>query len=335
VPPETATIDETRLETAPLTRRGRADSKTRPEHQLIETTRAFERLARALEEENRRSAASEDPFFFDPAVVLPLAEAHSAEFVSAAPFPHVVFDGLLPPELLEMVVAEVPDPGDERWFSHKSGRAYRKQAIANDWQLGEQTRHLLGQFNSSVFIDFLERLSGKSGLIPDPHHEGGGLQQIGSGGFLKIHTDVPFHRTWKIDRQLNVLLYLNEKWEESWGGDFEMWRDDMSSHDSVSPVFNRMVIFATPNAKHGHPDPLGCPEGVFRRALVIHYYSSTSVEHERLGNSPRHYARPGEVLAQEPKIEISRARTSRARDFVPPVFVRGASRLRRGITQNA
>jgi len=335
VPTETATIDEVRLETVPLTRRARVERKTGPERQLIEDTRAFERLTRALEAESVGSVDSEDPFFFDPAVLLPLAEAQSTGFVSAMPFPHVVFDGLIPPELLERVVAEVPEPGDERWFSHKSGRAHRKQAISNDWELGEQTRHLLGQFNSSVFLDFLERLSGTSGLIADPHHEGGGLQQIGSGGFLKIHTDVPFHRTWKIDRQLNVLLYLNENWDESWGGDFEMWRDDMGSPDSVSPLFNRMVIFATPNAKHGHPDPLGCPEGTFRRALVLHYYTSTSHQHERLGNSPRHYARPGEVLAQKPKIEVRPQLTSRARDFVPPVLVRGASRLRRRVTQNA
>jgi hypothetical protein len=334
VPTETAIIDEVRLETVPLSHR-RADRKARPERQLIEDTRAFEWLARALEDENRVPAVSEAPFFFDPAVLFPLAEAHSTVFASATPFPHVVFDGLLPPELLEKVIAEVPRSDDGRWFSHKSGKAYRKQAIANDWELGEQTRHLLGQLNSSVFIDFLERLSNKSGLISDPHHEGGGLQQIGSGGFLKIHTDVPFHRSWKIDRQLNVLLYLNNSWDESWGGDFEMWRDDMSSHDSVAPLFNRMVIFATPNAKHGHPDPLGCPEGTFRRALVTHYYTSTSNQFERLGNSPRHFARPGEVLNQEPKVEIRPARTSRARDFVPPVLLRGASKLRRGVAQKA
>jgi 2OG-Fe(II) oxygenase superfamily len=331
---ETATIEQVRLETAPLTRRGHTD-RTTSERELIEETRAFERLARALDAENRQADDAETPYFFDPEVLLPLAEENSTGFASATPFPHVVFDGLLPSELLERVISEVPEPGDGRWFSHKSGRAHRKQAIASDWKLGEQTRHLLGQLNSSVFIDFLERLSGIPGLIPDPHHEGGGLQQIGSGGFLKIHTDVPFHRTWKIDRQLNVLLYLNKDWDESWGGDFEMWRDDMSSHDSVSPLFNRMVIFATPNAKHGHPDPLGCPEGTFRRALVTHYYTSTSVAHTRLGDSPRHYARPGEVLSQESKIGTEAVRTSRARDFLPPLLVRGASRLRRRVAQNA
>jgi Rps23 Pro-64 3,4-dihydroxylase Tpa1-like proline 4-hydroxylase len=332
MPTETAELDQPKLlEPASPVRHGRAARKVGLRRGRVKNNWAFERPNRLIGANESQSIDQQSPFFFDPAIVSPLGRSMARTFSEASPFPHVVIDDLLPNELLGQVVAEVPDADDERWAKFENSKSHRKLAIADDGLLGPQTRHLLGQLNSAVFIDFLEKLSGTSGLVPDLHHEGGGLQEIGSGGFLKIHTDLPFHRSTKLDRQLNVLLYLNSDWDESWGGDFELWNDEMTRHDSVAPLFNRMVIFATPHAKHGHPDPLLCPEGIFRRALVMHYYSTTSIEFEREGTTRRHYARPGEVLREEPGIEKRGAQVSRAREFVPPALVRVASGLRRRV----
>jgi len=314
MPTETSLIDQVALEPLQPIRLGRA--------------------TRSAQIKGRNLPPLEAPFFFEREALLPVAEAHAGEFASAAPFPNLAIDGLVPAEVLRQVLGEVPAADDERWFSRENPKSHAKQEIQNDWELGPTTRHLLDQFNSAVVVEFLERLSGIEGLIPDPHHDGGGLQQIGAGGFLKIHTDVPFHRAWKLDRQINVLLYLNEDWDESWGGEFELWTDDMSSHETVAPLFNRMMIFATRGAKHGHPDPLRCPEGSFRRALVLHYYTAAALECEGPRNPERHYARPGEVL--DPMKRASRpravAKKSRAREFLPPVLYRGGQKVRRLIS---
>ena len=45
-----------------------------------------------------------------------------------------------------------------------------------DAQSSERISPLLSQFNSEVFVEFLEALTGIQGLIPDPYFEGGGLQ---------------------------------------------------------------------------------------------------------------------------------------------------------------
>jgi Rps23 Pro-64 3,4-dihydroxylase Tpa1-like proline 4-hydroxylase len=81
----------------------------------------------------------------------------------------------------------------------------------------------------------------------------------------------------RLYRRVNILLYLNEKWDvDAWKGGLELWKSDLSSLGKIiSPIFNRMVIFVTNSeSKHGHPRPLNCPENVFRKSLALYYYSS-------------------------------------------------------------
>ena len=108
------------------------------------------------------------PFFFTPAELQPIAESRRDAFAAAKPFPHVVLDRLLPDEVLEQVLAEFPEPSDESWFRFDHGKAH-KSGMNEDWRFGPSTRQLLSQFNSAVFVKFLESLTGIEGLIPDPH----------------------------------------------------------------------------------------------------------------------------------------------------------------------
>jgi hypothetical protein len=245
----------------------------------------------------------EELFFFDPESLATLADGSRGDFLTAAPFPHVVIDGLIPEYLLDKVVGESPEPHErEDWIRADRADAV-KLSISHDWLLGPTTRHLLNQFNAAVFIEFLERLTGISGLIPDPHYFGGGLHQIERGGFLKIHADFNRHGRLKLDRRINVLLYLNRDWQEAWGGQLELWNDAMTHKaKAISPVFNRMVVFATTDiAFHGHPDPLRCPPGIRRRSLALYYYSNGRPEHEQSEeHSTLHQVRPGEEFDPGP-----------------------------------
>ena len=47
-------------------------------------------------------------------------------------------------------------------------------------------------------------------LMPDPYFSGGGLHEIKKGGLLKIHADFNKHPLTKLDRRINVLIYLNQ-----------------------------------------------------------------------------------------------------------------------------
>ena len=148
--------------------------------------------------------------------------------------------------------------------------------------MGPTTRLLLSQFNAATFVNFLEQLTGISGLIPDPHFFGGGMHTIEAGGYLRVHADFNHYPRLDLERRINALLYLNRDWQDEWGGHLELWRTVAARELSIAPIFNRLVIFSiTDTAYHGHPNPLETPPGVARRSLALYYYSVDRPTDER------------------------------------------------------
>ena len=50
----------------------------------------------------------------------------------------------------------------------------------------------------------------------------------------------------KLDRRLNILIYLNRNWESSYGGSLELWGKNMKKCEkTIIPTFNKTVIFST------------------------------------------------------------------------------------------
>src|SRR5579883_1005387 len=196
------------------------------------------------------------PVLFERQSLLELADRLHEEFQLASPFKHVVIDDFLPDAILERVLEEYPEPEQAPWQVFNTDREV-KLALADVTLMGPVTRQLLDEFNGQVFIDFLERLTGIQGLIPDPHYLGGGLHQIRRGGLLKVHADFNRHQRLRLDRRLNGLLYLNKDWPESFGGHLELWNAEMTRCvKRILPIFNRFVLFATTDdSNHGHPDP--------------------------------------------------------------------------------
>ncbi|WP_131784768.1 2OG-Fe(II) oxygenase [Protofrankia symbiont of Coriaria ruscifolia] len=265
-------------------------------------------------------------YYFDRETLQPLAEKYRVSFQTAQPFRHVVIDDFLPAEILHEVVNAFPKPGDADWQRFDASQEV-KLALADEVLMPTPLRHVLQQFNSGPFLDFLEDLTGISGLLPDPHLVGGGLHQIVRGGFLKVHADFNRHRRLGVDRRLNILLYLNEDWDESWGGHLELWDRGMTrAVHRIAPLFNRFVVFATTDhSYHGHPDPLRSPEGVTRRSLAWYYYTNGRPADEV---SPDHttlfQARPGEAVRPS---GLARAQDI-ARRATPPLLIDAARTLR-------
>jgi len=264
------------------------------------------------------------PFFFSPEYLIQLAKANQQRYAQALPFPHIVIDNFLPTEVLDAVLSEFPQPEQINWTKYED-TAQVKLASTTETQLGIATRLLLHQFNSSVFLNFLETLTGIDGIIPDPHFAGGGLHQIVRGGFLKVHVDFNRHFKLRLDRRLNLLLYLNQNWEESYGGQLELWDRDMTAcQTSILPVFNRCVIFNTTDFSfHGHPNPLTCPPGWTRKSIAIYYYSNgrsieeVNTEVSNLPHTTLFRDRPNEKQTLLPKISIKNA----IRKFIPPILI--------------
>lgn len=235
-------------------------------------------------------------------------------FASAEPFPHVVVDDLFDELLLNRVLEEFPSPKDIDWIEYDTPHE-RKLATKNVEQIGPLTRSLINALNSSAFIEFIEDLTGIQGLIPDPHLDGGGLHQIPPGGKLGIHSDFLVQQRLKLDRRLNLIVYLNKDWKEEYGGHLEFWKPEMKeAAKKILPVFNRLVVFSTTSTSfHGHPEPLTCPPDRTRKSIALYYYSNGRPKEETVGIRPTLFQmRPNERTTWKLRQIIKR--------FVPPIL---------------
>ncbi len=251
------------------------------------------------------------------------ASAHSS-YINARPFPHVVFDDFFDPSLLDLVLAEFPQPGAIPW-QHFDNEREIKLASAAESSFGPATRLLLYHLNSITFLGFLSAVTGIANLIADPSFEGGGLHQIVRGGKLAIHADFNRHRNYNLDRRLNLLLYLNKDWRDEYGGHLQLWDRDMTRCEAkVLPLFNRVMIFGTTDfTYHGHPDPLQCPESMTRKSLALYYFSNGRPAEELSGEHSTLF-RPRHDI--EFRLTLKQRLRRVAKDLLPPIIAR---RLRR------
>lgn len=262
-------------------------------------------------------------FHFDRQQLLELAAAHREHYQAARPFPHISLDDVLPDVVLDAVLEEFPAPGQDGWLRFDSDHE-RKLASVGDEAMGDATRHLLAEFNSAAFVDFLEELTGIRGLVVDPYFEGGGMHQIERGGHLDVHVDFNRHPRTGLDRRLNLLIYLNRDWEPEWGGELQLWSADMKTCERrIVPRFNRLVVFSTTERSfHGHPEPLTCPEDRTRRSLALYYYSNGRPEEKGVAPATHN------TIWGERRSSADRARAV-ARRVAPPILLDAARAARR------
>ncbi len=231
-------------------------------------------------------------------------------YITNSPFPHLVIDNLFPPALLEDVLDDVKNL--EHPIAKNFYGSIKKFATPDPQAMGPTARRFLLDLCSARFCLFLEALTDIEGIIPDPHFEGGGVHEMAQGSFLKMHTDLNWNKKLKLDRRLNMLIYLNHNWEDSWGGHLELWDGEMKNQFvEVPPAFNKTVIFSTTDySYHGLPNPLECPEERPRRSLALYYYSNGRPAHEvefyqSTGNPYKE--RPGEIFLPPQKSARSAA----------------------------
>lgn len=200
-------------------------------------------------------------------------------FNAAVPFPYVVIDGLIDDEALRSLASNFPDVQDLSWWQYDNPLE-KKFAFNDVTQLHQDFRDFFAEANSLEVVAQLAELSALPDLVPDHGLRGGGLHQIIRGGKLDVHEDFNVNVDMKAKRKLNMIVYLNEEWDESYGGHLQLWNKDMTvCEKSVLPTFNRTVIFRTDtDSNHGHPDPLTCPPNRARRSLATYYYVPTNDE---------------------------------------------------------
>lgn len=209
------------------------------------------------------------------------ADQLATQFRDAQPFPHVVIDGALGAGRDE-ILESFPAAEWDGWHRYPDEYQRGKMICSQFELLPEPTQRLVTELSSPKFLALLEQVSGIAGLLPDPYLEGGGLHCSGPGGILATHTDFHLYPRLGVYRRLNLLLYLNDEWDESWGGCLELFAPGSDTPGTapaktVVPRLGTCVIFRTDDrSPHGFTKPIAGDH--WRRSLALYYYTATEAE---------------------------------------------------------
>lgn len=197
------------------------------------------------------------------------------------PFDHIVIDNFLDESLAKQLASEFMDYSDPNWFNYNNPLEHKK--TNNNWYFfPPATYSFMSYLNSSEFITRVENTTGLKNLHPDIGLHGAGWHIHGRGGKLNIHLDYSIHPKLKLLRKLNLILYLSEEWNPEWGGGLQLWSNNpennkpLKKEQTIEVKFNRAVLFdTTQHSWHGFPDPLTCPENVYRKSIAMYYLMET------------------------------------------------------------
>ncbi len=260
---------------------------------------------------------------FDRAQCIEEGAARASDYQAARPFPHIVMEDFLDPAVLREVAAGYPTR-DGRTFFDRDQERFKYQYDPNTVE-SFRVRNILNELNSEPFLAFLSEMTGIDGLIPDPYFSGGGLHETLSGGHLSVHADFNIHGEMRLERRLNLLIYLNEDWPESYGGNLELWDDKMTVREaSILPVMGRAVVFNTTlNSYHGQPDPVRCPPDRARRSIATYYYTALPADTKLPTRTTTFQTRPESADRKDWKVSYGHF----VQDWVPKRLQRYAMRL--------
>ena len=203
-------------------------------------------------------------------------EALRTQMHEAPGFPHFCVDDFLESAFAEEVHAAFPSYGEAGRLGHSFDAVNERRKI----QITDATRfppailRLHELLASPAFVARMSRMSGIPGLVADPTLTGGGIHETNGGGRLDVHVDFNVNDALGLFRRLNVLVYFNRDWRDAYGGQLNLWDEDVTQClGRYAPVFNRAAGFATSALSWHGVTPLTCPPGVTRKSFAVYYYS--------------------------------------------------------------
>jgi hypothetical protein len=243
-----------------------------------------------------------------------------AEWQIGRPFPFIVVDPLLEPDAAREIAAAYPtfDEALALGFAFSKVNERKKVQVTDAARFPDPIRRLHDALASPGMLAALEEITGIPGLLADPALRGGGMHITSASGRLDVHADFNLLEEPRLFRRLNILVYLNERWDEPWGGALELWNRDVSRCEhAVAPKLGRCVVFETSSTSFHGVTEVRCPAHVQRQSFAAYYYTKEAPPGwDGKAHSTVFKPRPDEKLRKYVLMPAERARdaiVSRAR----------------------
>jgi Rps23 Pro-64 3,4-dihydroxylase Tpa1-like proline 4-hydroxylase len=200
-------------------------------------------------------------------------------------------DDLLPSDIAKAIADAFPHPDQMRLMNSFRERKYTSKSLENFSPL---MADITFAFQDPRVIDKVAELTGIDEPVGDPHLYAGGLSAMTRGHFLNPHIDNSHDGEQKNYRVLNLLYYVTPEWRPEFGGNLELWDDQVTRCIEVPSLFNRMVLMATNDRSYHSVNEVKI-EGT-RRCVSNYYFSPHSPNGYETSHVTYFMARPEQRL---------------------------------------
>ena len=244
---------------------------------------------------------------FEKAAIAQLKEV----FAKVQPYRHLIIDNFFTDPVAQALQAHFPTVAELK--THWKGLNENKSEGSNFEDFHPTFNEIRQAMSSQKVYDWVSEITGIADVFITDDALGTGLHQGTNGSFLDIHIDFNIHHIKNVHRRLNLLVYLEKYWKDSYGGHLEMWNKDMTVCEKlVLPKFNRCVIFETSEISYHGYSKITIPEGVTRKSFFSYFYTE-----QRVGATTYHdtlfKTRPNESLNKKVKTAVKETVKNKAK----------------------
>jgi Rps23 Pro-64 3,4-dihydroxylase Tpa1-like proline 4-hydroxylase len=227
-------------------------------------------------------------------------EALRDAYATAKPFPFIKIENFLEPQAAELIAASFPsfEVALGKGQTFKTVNERKKIQITRSELFPSPIISLNEALASPGFLRDLSYITGIKSILADPELTGGGMHITGPGGRLDVHVDFNYIEDRKLYRRANLLLYLNRTWDESWGGQIQLWdREVKRCEAAFAPIFNRCIVFETSQISYHGVTPVTEAAPIPRQSFATYYYTKEAPDYwDGIVHGTIFKARPDERL---------------------------------------